>query len=190
MATYKVSMQFPMDSDLPKDRISINPHFFGDNPDALVQQLKQNLIAWPPTSLAPFYIKAYDAAHAPPSYPLATAEQAGTTPATSHPREIACCLSYYTGFNRPRYRGRFYIPFKWLGGTPGTRPTPLQRDVVLEFATQVLTKNLPAAHNWVMWSQVERKSQGGVSDIWCDDEWDTVRSRGLRATTRTVAKVA
>ena len=61
---------------------------------------------------------------------------------------------------------------------------------MLTFATQVLTKSLPANHNWVVWSQKLRKSQGGVSDVWCDDEWDTVRSRGLKATTRTTAKVA
>lgn len=185
MAVYRVSMQFPMDSALPRDRITVNPHFFGDNADALLDALKVNLLAWPATSLAPFILKAYDAADPPPSYPLATAEQAGTPVTSSQPREIALCLSYYTGFNRPRYRGRLYLPAQWLGGSPGLRPTVAQRNEAIAFATNVLNVNLPSAHNWVLWSTVEHKSQGGVSNVWVDDEWDTIRSRGLRATTRT-----
>lgn len=182
-------MSFPYDSALPRDAITINPHFFGDNADALADALKTNLTGWPATSLLPATIKVYDAAKAPPSYPLAVATKTGTTPNTAHPRELCLCLSYYTTYNRPRYRGRLYLPAAWVGGSPGLRPTALQRDQVIEFATAVLTPNLPAAHNWVVWSNVERKSQGGVSNVWCDDEWDIMRSRGLRGTVRTEATV-
>jgi hypothetical protein len=182
-------MRFPMDSALPRDVMSINPHFFGDNADALVNALKANLLAWPPTATAPFTIKAYDAAALPPSYPLAVAEQAGTTPGNDRPREVALTLSYYTGFNRPSYRGRLYLPSRWLTGVVGLRPSITQRDEVISFAQQVLTANLPAAHNWVVWSQKYRKSQGGVNHVWVDDEWDTQRKRGLRPTTRTEATV-
>lgn len=190
MAVYRVTMQFPMDSALPRDIVTINPHFFGDNVDALVNALKQNLLAWPGTATAPFTLKAYDAAALPPSYPLATATQAGTTPGNDRPREIALCLSYYTGFNRPRLRGRLYLPSRWLSGGVGLRPDAQQRTDALTFGQNVLGKNLPAAHNWVVWSPTERKSQGGVSNIWVDDEWDTIRSRGLRPTTRTEAVIA
>jgi hypothetical protein len=190
MAVYRVQMQFPMDSDLPRDRVSIVPHFFGDNAGALVEQLKANLIGWPATSLKPFTIKAYDAMKAPPNYPLAIAEQTGTVPNSTVPREVALCLSYYTGFNRPRYRGRLYLPFAWLGGSPALRPTPAQRDEAISFAQNVLGGTMPPAHNWVMFSPTEMKSQGGVSNVWVDDEWDTVRSRGLRATARTLATIA
>lgn len=182
-------MSFPFDSALPRDRITLNPHYFGDNPGALVEALKANLAGWPPSSTNAFTIKAYDATHAPPNYPLAVAENAGTTPNTPHPREVALCLSYYTGFNRPRYRGRLYLPAKWLGGGLAARPSDLQMTVAIEFATNVLTANLPAGHNWVVWSQVEKKSQGGVNHVWVDDEWDTMRSRGTRATQRKTANV-
>jgi len=189
MSVYRVTMQFPMDSALPRDIVTINPHFFGDNADALVNALKANLLAWPGTATASFTLKAYDAAALPPSYPLATAEQVGVMPANDRPREIALCLSYYTGFNRPRYRGRLYLPTRWITGNCGLRPSATQRDEAITFAKQVLSSNLPASHNWVLWSSTLRKSQGGVSNVWVDDEWDTIRSRGLRSTARTVATI-
>jgi hypothetical protein len=39
-----------------------------------------------------------------------------------------------------------------------------------------------------VYSTTEKKSQGAVSDAWVDDEWDTVRSRGLRASSRVTVK--
>lgn len=189
MAIYRVTMQFPRDSALPRDLITVNPHFNGDNADALLGVLQANLQAWPPTSTNPFTLKAYDAAQAPPSFPLATRTVAGTTPVTTIPREIALCLSYYTGFNRPRYRGRLFLPAGWLTTAIGLRPTLQQRDSAIQFATNVLTKTLPQGTNWVVWSKTEHKSMGGVNNVWVDDEWDTVRSRGLKPTTRTLATV-
>jgi hypothetical protein len=56
------------------------------------------------------------------------------------------------------------------------------------FATAVLTKTLPAQTNWIVYSKVAGAGYG-VSDYWVDDEWDTQRSRGLRATTRQTAKL-
>jgi len=179
---FKVAMQFPLDTALPRDAVSITPHFFGDNAGALANALKANLIAHPSVATRPFLIKVYDAQKAPPSYPLAIAEQAGTAPASGAPREICLCLSYYSTYNRPSTRGRLYLPHMLVGGSQGTRPTTVQMDAVLDFA-QVLTTNLPASHNWIVYSKKTGQS-GGVTNIWCDDEWDVQRSRGLRGTTR------
>ena len=189
MASYRVQMQFPYDTALPRDIITLNPHFNGDNPDALLTALKTNLNSWAATAGKPYTLKCYDAAALPPSYPLAIATNAGTTPASSQPRELALCLSYYTTYNRPRYRGRLFLPNSWTAGAPGLRPSDTTIANVLTFATQVLTKSLPPAHNWIVWSSVERKAMGGVTDIWCDDEWDIVRSRGMRGSKRVTGKV-
>lgn len=187
MSIFKALVAFPSDSMLPRDEMAITPHFFGDNAQALANALKANLIAFPATATRPFKIKVYDAQQPPPSYPLATAEQTGTAPATGIPREITLCLSYFSTYNRPSYRGRLYLPYMLIGGSAGTRPTTAQQQAVLDFA-QVLTSNLPASHNWVVYSKKLNKSYG-VSDIWCDDEWDIQRSRGLRGTSRLTAKV-
>jgi hypothetical protein len=182
-------MQFPQDGALARDMVTVNPHFFGDNADALVNALKANLLAWTGTAPASFTIKAYDAMAPAPSYPLAVAEVIGTVPGNDRPREIALCLSYYTGFNRPSYRGRLYLPTRWLTGQCGQRPSATQKTEALSFGQNVLSKNLPPSHNWVVFSKKYNKSMGGVSNIWVDDEWDTVRSRGLRPTSRISATV-
>lgn len=188
MATYRVQMQFPMDGTLPRDVISVNPHFNGSDPQALAAALKTNLLAWTNTASAPFTLKVYDATKAPPSYPLAIASSEGTPRNSNGPREVALCLSYYSTYNRPRYRGRLFLPASWFTSVFQVRPAQATMTDVLTFATAVLKPGMPAATNWVVWSNTEGKAQGGVTDIWVDDEWDTIRSRGLKGTSRVTAK--
>lgn len=190
MPIYRVNMAFQYDGALPKDAISINPHFNASDPAALLAALKANLIAYNPVTANPFVLKAYVAGADPPNYPVATASQTGTPASSGMPREVALCLSYFTTYNRPRYRGRLYLPAWWFTAVLNTRPSGAIMSAALDFAPKVLTKSLPAQANWVMWSHRDKKSQGGVTDLWCDDEWDTIRSRGLSSTTRTTAKVA
>lgn len=186
MSIFKAAISFPADSALPRDELTITPHFFGDNAQALANALKANLIAFPAVATKPFKIKIYDAQKAPPSYPVATAEQTGAAPATGAPREICLCLSYYSTYNRPSYRGRLFLPALLFGGAQGTRPTTAQQNAVIGFRT-VLSAGLPASHNWVVYSKTLGQSFG-VTDVWCDDEWDVQRSRGLRGTARVTAK--
>jgi hypothetical protein len=185
MATFRVQMSFPMDSALPADAITINPHFNGTDAQALVNALKTNVLAQTGTANHPLTFKAYDAATPPPSYPLATATNAGTPPASGVPREVALCVSYYTTYNRPRYRGRLYLPVTWFSAVANVRPSQATIDSALAWFKAVFGAGLPAATNLVVWSQVEKKAMGGVNNIWCDNEWDTVRSRGMAATART-----
>lgn len=178
----RVQLGFPYDSALPRDVITLNPHFETPNATALAAALKQNILNYTPTADKPATIKVYDALKAPPSYPLAT-ETIGGTPATAGgPREVALCLSYYAGVNRPTFRGRLYLPAWWFGVSYPVRPTTAVCDAALLFA-DVLTKNLPATTWWSLYSHKNR-SAAQVSDLWVDDEWDTVRSRGLKNTTR------
>lgn len=184
MAIYRAQISFDVDSALPRDRMVINPHFNGTDAQGLADVLKTNLIANAHVGAAtPFTVKIYDAKKAPPSYPLATSSQTGTPRTTTCPRELALCLSYYATFNRPRFRGRVYIPAGFLGGTIALRPTATQRQDVLTFATS-FTTGLPSGTFWTVYSRVTG-TDAQVSNWWCDDEWDIVRSRGLKGTART-----
>lgn len=187
MATYRAQISFQLDSALPRDAVTINPHFEGDNPSALADALKSNLLAAAdigPTF--PFTIKMYDAKKPPPSFPLATVTNGTGFKASNIPRELAMCLSYYCGANRPRYRGRLYIPVFLLGGTAiGLRPSATQISKTLAFRT-ILSSGLPPASGPVLWSPTDQRSSG-ITSWWVDDEWDIVRSRGLRSTTRQIA---
>lgn len=185
----RVQIGFYFDTSLPRDVVTMTPHFNTDAPQALCDQLKTNIIASVTGgNLNWFTIKAYDARLKPPSYPVATAQNVVVAPGTSHPREVALCLSYYSTYNRPSYRGRLYIPGMLVPGAQGLRPTTVQQQSVLDFAKNVLTKSLPQGTNWVVYSKIHDEAYG-VSDYWCDDEWDTVRSRGMKATSRLTAKV-
>src|SRR5213595_595359 len=182
MAVYRAQISFPADSALPRDEMSITPHYTGDNPGGLANALKANLVAFPAVATKPFKIKVYDALLAPPSYPLATAEQAGTPNQSGVPREVCLCLSFFSTFNRPSWRGRLYLPHFLFGDAMGIRPTPAQTAAALAFH-EVLAAGIPQGHAWVVFSRKHRETHS-VTNVWVDDEWDIQRSRGLKGTTR------
>lgn len=186
MSVFRAQISVQLDTALPRDAITMNPHFFGTDASALASALKANILSLGLIgNNVPFSVKLYDAQKAPPNLPLATASQAGTGPlVTAVPREVALCLSFYSTYNRPRYRGRIYVPATMLGGATSLRPTGAQITQCMKWA-DAFKSGLPAAHNWVVFSPTDNVSRG-VSNYFVDDEWDTVRSRGLRSTTRQV----
>lgn len=189
MAVYRLQIAFNLDSEFPRDRVTITPHFFGDNPQALADAVMNNLKAHAAVGATmPMSIRVYDAVKPAPNYPLYTATNGTGFIPTTKPREVAMCLSYYSTYNRPTTRGRLYIPAVMIPGDLALRPSAAQISSVLSWKT-VFRDNLPAQHNWVVFS---RKMQlaNGVSHVWCDDEWDTVRSRGMRSTMRTTQTLA
>jgi hypothetical protein len=188
MSAYRVQIGFQFDSGLPRDTVTISPHYFGDNPQALADALKTNIKANTGVGATfPFTIKVYDAMKAPPNYPLYTTSNGTGFVATPIPREVALCLSYYATNNRPSSRGRLFIPATFIGGSLVLRPTTVQMQTCVGWKN-TLSQNLPAGHNWVVFSQ-KHQQYANVTNVWCDDEWDTVRSRGLKGTTRQLGTV-
>lgn len=188
MAIYRVLISFPHDSAFPRDAVSITPHFSGNNADALADVLVNNIKAIAEVGAArSFTLKVYDAQKAPPNYPLETRVNGTGFSTSAKPREIALCLSYYSTYNRPRYRGRLYIPGQFISGAFDLRPSAAQMTIAKNWGT-ALSSNMPEGHNWVVYSRMNDEAYG-VTDWWVDDEWDIQRSRGLRATTRQVASL-
>lgn len=186
MAHYRASISFQMSTEFPRDAMAINPHYSGDNPQALGDALKTALLAKQTVgAVQPFKIKIYDDEKAPPSYPLYQTENVAAARSYSWPREIALCLSFYSGFNRPRLRGRLYLPGALAGGTAGLSPTQAQMDEILSWK-DVFKAPGTSGHQWVVWSKTE-KLASIVTNCWVDNEWDTQRSRGLRPTERVTA---
>lgn len=188
MATYRAQIGFAFDTALPRDVITINPHYNGDNALALANALKANLIANTNVAQAvPFRIKIYDAKQPPPSYPLADVSN-GTGFATSiMPREVSLCLSFYATWNRPSYRGRLFLPAMLIGGGLALRPTAGQMASALAWRS-TFANGLPSGTIWSVYSR-KLGITSGINTAWCDDEWDTQRSRGLRPTERVTAAV-
>lgn len=186
MPIYHAAINFTMDTLLPRDVVSIHPHFQSGpgNGQTIADNLKTQIKAVAGLNSVPFAIKVYDAQAPKPNYPLGTATNAGTAPTSVIPREIALCLSYYSGQNIPGRRGRLYLPQLLFGGGAAIRPTATQTTAVRDFAN-VFKTGYPASTKWCVFSRRQNAAYD-IDNYWVDDEWDVVRSRGLKGTTRVV----
>lgn len=190
MPIWKLQTAIWNDSVLARDAFVITPHFndsgVGTDPDSLCEDLADAIDTLIGASGAhQIEVKAYDAQGSVPVFPQGQAiRNVGGAPASSVPREVACCLSFYSERNRPRYRGRLYIPLPILGLPAGVRPSTACQDAVGAFA-QVFQDLGGVDVDWSVFSRADNVARP-VTNWWVDNEWDTIRSRGLRATGRIV----
>lgn len=195
MPIYKMQCSFLADSALPRDNLVITPHFRDQgatsDPDGLCQDLAEALDAWCDGS-PQIEVKAYDVQGTPPVYPAGRGiVNEGDMVLTGGPREVACCLSYYGTRNVPRQRGRLYVPWTLVqisGTLTSTRPNQTTRQRVMQL-TNALTALGGVDVDWGVWSPTTNLFWP-TTNVWVDDEWDTIRSRGMRATTRDTGNVA
>lgn len=192
MPIYRLQVAWTADTAFPRDKLVITPHFndvgITTDPDSLCEDLATALNTWDttPTELT---VKAYDVAAAPPSFPVGSAvRNVGVVGLTDWPREVAVCLSYYSGQNVPRKRGRLFIPVGVCGSANAVRPSTTLMTKVAGLAP--IFADLGGTDvDWVVYSRTTSQAHP-VSNWWVDDEWDTVRSRGMRPTTRQVGTLS
>lgn len=192
MPIFRLQCAWQLDTGFPRDQIVITPHFndvgaFTDA-DSLCEDLADALQTWD-TTAGQITVKAYDAQGTPPVFPTGSAvRNVGVFTASDLPREIACCLSFYSGQNVPRKRGRLYIPACVISAAMANRPNLTTRTKVGALAT--IFADLGGVDvDWCVYSRTTDEAHS-VSNWWVDDEWDTVRSRGLTATTRLTGTVS
>jgi len=108
---------------------------------------------------------------------------AGSAPG---PREVALCLSFYAERNLPRQRGRIYCgPF--LTSQLNERPPQTATEAVAGLAVDL--GNLGGVNvDWCVYSPTDQLYRK-VTHYWVDNEWDSVRSRGLKGDARTTGTV-
>lgn len=187
---YRLQCAVWHDTLAPRDAAVINPTFVDhgatSDPQNLVDSMAAGLVGFVSTPTShQIRVRAYDLEGTPPVHPAAEKIlHADQSAAATYPRELAMCLSFYGGQNVPRRRGRLYIPYIWFGSSaPGLRPTSTNRTIVANFVP--LLAGLGGVDvDWVVWSPTSNMWHK-VSNYWVDDEWDIIRSRGLRPTTRT-----
>jgi hypothetical protein len=140
------------------------------------------------------HVSIYRDGQPEPNYPIATAASSTGTPITSAAaRELALCVSFYSDFNRPRQRGRVYIPLSWIhkknaGSGVGLRPTAQEMTDAKSFMGQFNTTVKAQNARWCVYSKVANVARV-ATHYYCDDEWDIQRRRGLVPTTRTITPV-
>lgn len=102
------------------------------------------------------------------------------------PREVALCLSYHGDRNLPSQRGRIYAgPFNPTG--MNDRPTNGHQMELIGLG-QGLAGIGGEDISWRVRS-VKTGEYHHIRQIWVNNEWDTMRSRGLKATARETASV-
>lgn len=193
MAIWRLQTSFFFDGGLPRDVMQINPVFNsttgGTSGESLASDLATALDAKLTTWTVPtkIMVRAYDAQGTKPVYPVAEEiRHTSTIRNATVPREVALCLSFFSTRNVPGRRGRLYIPATLWTPTSsiGARPTSGDRGTVATLAP--VFENLGGLDvDWSVYSQRDHNAFK-VTDWFIDDEWDTQRRRGLRATTRTV----
>lgn len=192
MPIWRLQTSFQLDTAFPRDAVVITPHFndhgLTTDPQNLCQQLADTIGLWMnPANMCQITVKAYDAQGTPPVVPQGSViKNVGLTPVTLFPREIALCLSFYADTNVPRRRGRLYIPLAlWMvsPAKPGLRPASTDRDKVGDLVQRFAGVG-GADVDFCVFSRRDNAAHK-VTNWFVDDEWDTVRSRGLRPTTRT-----
>lgn len=191
MAVVRAQVSWAYDSALPRDALTINPHFnntgglfSGENWESFAADFAQAMYVYA-NSAVQTTVTIYDTAGPAPHFPLGKAVVAsGIHPASAAPREVALCLSYYAERNMPRLRGRLYVPISVISAAPGVRPAPTHQTKVGALA-QLLQDAGGVDIDWSVWSRRDLAARK-VTNWWVDNEWDTVRSRGMRGTARTV----
>lgn len=188
----RAQCRFPQSTALPADVVIINPCFRnnlaapGWDADGLAQDLADGLADWQLDSANPVEVRLYDIEGTPPVYPMAIAKaNPGNTAANiSQPQEIAVCLSFYADHPEPRRRGRLYIPHFIV------EPKDQLSDMVNAFVRDRVSELVPlfaglggADIDWIVWSERDHAAHK-VTNWWVDNAYDTVRSRGRKATTR------
>jgi len=176
-----------LDTSFPRDALVITPHFndqgVGSDPEGLANDLADALNGWEPGSV-PLKIKVYDAQGTVPVYPVAEVTRNGpAVPLAGANREVAVCLSFYAGSNRPRHRGRLYIPAPVAGmALTGSRPSAGVQQKAADLVP--LFADLGGADvDWCVYSRLDDTARS-VSHWWVDNAWDVQRRRGLQPTAR------
>lgn len=189
MPVWRLQTAISADSLLPRDVFTINPvfndHGLTTDPQNLCQQLADGLSAWmAPVNSRQIVVKAYDAQGTRPVFPQGrVTKNPNLSPGSQAPRELAVCLSFYSGQNIPRRRGRLYIPVELLSGSVGARPSDFHIGKVAALAP-ILAGIGGADVDWCVYSEADGTART-VDHWWVDDEFDAMRSRGLRSTKRT-----
>lgn len=174
-----------------RDRCVITPHFndggIGTDPDGLCEELATACAAYF-LQAREIIVTAYDAQGTPPVAPQGQATRNPlSNPLAGAPREVALCLSFFAGANRPRLRGRLYLPAFCIdtgANVQAERPGNTIITKAAAFAPILQDLGGPDV-DWSVYSRADDQARP-VTNWWVDNEWDTIRSRGLRATTRTV----
>jgi hypothetical protein len=194
MADYRVLINQTWTDSLPRDTTANVLHFL--HPTAMSDAEEQDLVddikaAYNANTVLAgrgVRVKLYNLADTKPR-PIRA--ESYTAPAQSMNslgnRDVALCLSFFAARNLPRWRGRIYLGPLSSSYVGTMRPTSGVRTDLGALAPLFAAAG-PASLAWGVYSTRDNVIRH-VTDWYIDDEWDTMRKRGVRSTTRTTGTV-
>lgn len=190
-------------SDLPIDHVTNTLHFDTDSPftwlDQALEGLNETQLAidlrnvfrdrWFHTNGMGVEVKMYDLQDPIPRPVRGHANWAALTGQNSGapaPREVACCLSFRGATNTKRTRGRIFVG-PYTAAQTNERPSEGVTGNLMTLAQGIA--NLGGIDiDWCVRSSFGN-AMHPVKFCWADNEWDTIRSRGLKPTSRSTLTV-
>ncbi len=195
MPDITIAVSLTNESALPRDAAVNVLHYSWDAPDTLsglCDEIQGHYATFAPKINGVYenmVIRVYDPAG---GAPLLVKNYVQNFNGPAAPSEVALCLSYSADDNAagtPRRRGRIYLPV-WASG--GARPDLAMRTALLTFGQGLASVGFAGNTTWKMLSRLGSGTPLApapelrkIESISVDDEWDTQRSRGMRATLRT-----
>jgi len=135
-------------------------------------------------------VKYYNAVTSVPNYPLFTNTfNLATAPgAIDLPLEVSLCVSYAndseTSVAAPRRRGRIYVSgYGETSNTAGRPTSGVVTNLCDIYRDYVEAANLLSGVTACIWSRANGALYP-IERVWVDNEWDTMRSRGGKSTSR------
>lgn len=199
MALVQVQVDTKWTDTVPADLVVNTLHFSNGAPDplndtdynAIAADVKDAFVAFfTPVDgggfTRGFDVRAYELDDAKPRNPRGTsslAPGAAESAAALGPRQVACCLSYFSGLSalNKRARGRIY-----LGPFTNAIETANVAAVILTHAPDLVTALGAVGGSDIEWVTFSRVGAGHapVSHWHMDNRWDTIRGRLKKATSR------
>lgn len=190
MTTFKIVLSTWLDTTDASDALQITPTFdtgiTAGNPETLCNDLLTAWEAWLAVNVRGTQIRAtaYDVRGAKPNYPkFMVTRNADTAKPAPNNRELALCLSFFNENNRPRNRGRLYIPVCFTGQNANGAVADGQLTQKVADLVPIFTGLGGIDVDWGVWSTVDSQFRK-ATDWFVDNSWDTQRRRGKRATAR------
>lgn len=188
MPVWRMQCYFGADTAFPRDRVMINPVFNVQGGITSAQSLCDDLAAALSTwegGTREVVVKAYDAQGTPPVEPQGVKTiNSGVYPQSFAPRELALCLSFYSDSNVKRRRGRLYVPVIFIAGPYGKYATTSQMQKAKDLAP--IFENLGGVEtDWSVFSKLDNTARK-VTNYFVNNEWDIIRSRGIKESSRLV----
>lgn len=141
-------------------------------------------------------VKIYSATSFTPNYPIdeSSFALAGTVPAIELPAEVTLAISYANDsasiVPRARRRGRIYIGAHAEAQNAAGRPsTTIVSALAGAYEVYCETLNADPDFQACVWSRTNA-SLYPIERCWVDNEWDTMRSRGGKSTSRDTRVIA